>query len=172
MRRASYVGACSRRCVEVHNGGECGGCWRKRVGRGSVPGVVGGGVARGGVGGAGVLAPPTGAGCGVRFGRPSWRWRARTADGGWLYSEGSTWSGRFHLIGNKQYGGIGASRPLRRGLCVAWHLSPAVWHDRCEVERVTGAWRVAPGVRHWLREGVLRCRAGRLQAWAARVSRV
>ena len=53
----SYVGACSRRCVEVHNGGECGGCWRKRVGRGSVSVIV-----EGGVGGAGVLAPPMGVG--------------------------------------------------------------------------------------------------------------
>ena len=133
----------SERCVEMHNGGECGGCWRKRVGRGSVPGVVGGGVARGGVGGAGVLAPPTGAGCGVRFGRPSWRWRARTADGGWLYSEGSIRSGRFHLIGNKQCGGIGASRPRQHGLCVAWHLPSGTIGARSNAKPAPGTRRAA-----------------------------
>ena len=134
----SYVGACSRRCVEVHNGGECGGCWRKRVGRGSVSVIV-----EGGVGGAGVLAPPTGAGCGVRFGRPSWRWRARAADGGWLYSEGSIRSGRFHLIGNKQCGGIGASRPRQHGLCVAWHLPSGTIGARSNAKPAPGTRRAA-----------------------------
>lgn len=67
----SYVGACSRRCVEVYNGGECGGCWRKRVGWGSVPCVGGGGV-----GGGGVVR---------RWGRCRWGLRGRTADGCWLW---------------------------------------------------------------------------------------
>ena len=93
--------------------------------------------------GAGVLAPPTGAGCGVRFGRPSWRWRARAADGGWLYSEGSIRSGRFHPIDNKQCGGIGASRPRQHGLCVAWHLPSGTIGARSNAKPAPGTRRTA-----------------------------
>lgn len=84
-----------------------------------------------------------GVGCGVRFGRPSWRWRARTADGGWLYSEGSIRSGRFHPIGNKQCGGIGASRPRQHGLCVAWHLPSGTIGARLNAKPAPGTRRAA-----------------------------
>ena len=72
-----------------------------------------------------------------------WRWRARAADGGWLYSEGSIRSGRFHPIGNKQCGGIGASRPRQHGLCVAWHLPSGTIGARLNAKPAPGTRRAA-----------------------------
>ena len=72
-----------------------------------------------------------------------WRWRARAADGGWFYSEGSIRSGRFHPIGNKQCGGIGASRPRQHGLCVAWHLPSGTIGARSNAKPAPGTRRTA-----------------------------